>query len=119
MKRNLLRGMVLVLSLAPSAAFAHAGIGTASGVMHGFMHPISGLDHLLAMILVGLFGYQLGGKALWLLPLSFVAIMALGGVAGAAAISLPFVEIVIALSVVVLGVTVAAGVKAPVALAMA
>jgi urease accessory protein len=50
-----------------------------SAFMHGFMHPLSGLDHQLAMILVGIFAYQLGGRALWLVPLTFVSGMALGG----------------------------------------
>jgi urease accessory protein len=70
------------------------------------------------MILVGVFAYQLGGRALWLVPLTFVAAMALGGFLGVAGIPVPFVEIGIALSVIVLGGGVAFGVKAPVALAM-
>jgi urease accessory protein len=86
--------------------------------MHGFMHPLGGLDHQLAMILVGIFAYQLGGRALWLVPLTFVAVMAFGGFLGIAGIPAPFVELGIALSVVALGAIVAFGVKAPVALAM-
>jgi urease accessory protein len=82
------------------------------------MHPLGGLDHLLAMVLVGMFAYQLGGRAMWLVPATFIAVMALGGFLGIAAISVPFVEIGIALSVVVLGAVVAFGVKASVAVAM-
>ena len=119
MRRNMLRVAVIALGLAPTAALAHVGVGQASGMMHGFMHPLGGVDHLLAMILVGVFAYQLGRKALVLLPLSFVGLMALGGLADVAGMPLPFVEIGIALSVVVLGLAVAFGVNAPVALAVA
>jgi urease accessory protein len=86
--------------------------------MHGFMHPLGGLDHQLAMILVGIFAYQLDGRALWLVPLTFVGIMAVGGFLGIAGIPVPFIEIGIALSVIVLGAIVAFGVKVPVAVAM-
>ena len=100
-------------------ALAHAGIGSSNGFMHGFMHPLSGLDHQLAMILVGLFAYQLGGRALWLIPLTFVSLMAFGGFLGITGISIASVEVCIALSVIVLGIFVAFSVKAPVAVAMA
>ncbi len=118
MKRSFLRLTVLALCLVPTAALAHPAIGNASGFMHGFMHPLGGLDHQLAMILVGIFAYQLGGRALWLVPLSFIAMMAVGGFLGVTATPLPFVEIGIGLSVVVLGAIVAFGVKAPLAVAM-
>ena len=91
------------LCLAPSVAFAHTGVGDTAGFVHGFMHPLSGLDHQLAMVLVGMFAYRLGGRALWLVPLVFVAAMALGGLLGVNAMPLPFVEVGIALSVIVLG----------------
>jgi urease accessory protein len=118
MKRSFLRLTVLTLCLVPTAALAHPAIGNASGFVHGFMHPLGGLDHQLAMILVGIFAYQLGGRALWLVPLSFIAMMAVGGFLGVTATPLPFVEIGIALSVLVLGAIVAFGVKAPLAVAM-
>lgn len=118
MKRSFLRLTVLALYLVPTVAFAHPAIGNASGFMHGLMHPLSGLDHQLAMILVGIFAYQLGGRALWLVPLAFIAMMAVGGFLGVTATPVPFVEIGIALSVVVLGAIVAFGIKAPVAMAM-
>jgi urease accessory protein len=108
----------LAAFLAPTAALAHTGVGDTSGFMHGFMHPLGGLDHQLAMILVGVFAYQLGGRALWLVPLAFVAVMALGGFLGIADMPVPFIELGIALSVVVLGAIVAFGVKVPVAVAM-
>ncbi len=119
MRKNLLRVTVFALGLAPTAALAHVGVGQASGIMHGFMHPLGGVDHLLAMILAGVFAFQLGRKALVLLPLSFVGLIALGGLAGVAGMPLPFVELGIALSVVVLGLAVAFGVNAPLALAVA
>lgn len=118
MKRSFLQLTLFALCLIPTAALAHTGVGATSGFMHGFMHPLGGLDHLLAMVLVGMFAYQLGGRAMWLVPATFIAVMAVGGFLGIAGIPVPFVEIGIALSVVVLGAIVAFGVKAPVAVAM-
>jgi urease accessory protein len=116
--KRFLQLAVLALCLAPTAAVAHVGVGSTSGFVHGFMHPLSGLDHQLAMILVGLFAYQLGGRALWLVPLTFVSVMALCGFLGVMGLPIPFVEVGIALSVVVLGAIVAIGVRAPLAVAM-
>ena len=99
-------------------ALAHTGVGNTSGFVDGIGHPISGLDHVLAMLMVGVFAWQLGGRALWLVPLTFVCVMAVGGMLGVAGIGVPFVEIGIALSVVVLGAIVAFNVKAPIAAAM-
>src|SRR5262245_24077658 len=118
MKRSL-QFALLSLCLVPTAAHAHVGVGRASGFMHGFVHPLGGLDHQLAMILVGIFAYQLGGRALWLVPLTFVLVMAVGGFLGVMGVPVPFIEVGIALSVIVLGAIVAFGVKAPVAIAMA
>jgi urease accessory protein len=105
--------------LLPGTAFAHPGHGDASGFMHGFAHPIGGLDHVLAMVAVGLLAAHLGGRALFLVPLSFVAVMALGGGLGMAGIALPFVETAISLSVVVLGLAVALRLNLPTLAAMA
>jgi urease accessory protein len=116
--KRLLQLAILAIFLAPTAALAHTGVGDTSGFMYGFMHPLGGLDHQLAMILVGIFAYQLGGRALWLAPLTFVGIMAFGGFLGITGIPVPFIEIGIALSVIVLGAIVAFGVKVPVAVAM-
>lgn len=119
MKRSsFLKLTLLAVCLVPTTALAHTGVGAASGFTHGFMHPLGGLDHLLAMVMVGIFAYQLGGRALWLVPLTFIAVMALGGFLGVAAIPVPFVEIGIALSVIVLGAVVAFGLKTPVAVAI-
>jgi urease accessory protein len=73
----------------------------------GFLHPLSGIDHVTAMVAVGLFAAQLGGRALWAVPLTFVSVMTLGAVAGMTGVALPFVEVGIVTSVVVLGLAVA------------
>jgi urease accessory protein len=83
------------------------------------MHPIGGLDHVLAMVAVGLFAAQLGGRALWLVPASFVAVMAAAGIAGMSGMALPLTEAGIALSIIVLGAAVALRLAMPVAAAMA
>ncbi|MFK4809837.1 HupE/UreJ family protein [Devosia sp. ZW T5_3] len=108
-----------ILVLSPSLAFAHTGVGHTAGFFHGFEHPIGGLDHILAMVAVGVFAYVLGGRALWLVPLSFVGMMIVGFILGAAQIDLPFVELGIALSSVVIGAAAAWGRPMPVAAAMA
>lgn len=108
-----------ILVLSPSLAFAHTGIGHTAGFFHGFEHPIGGLDHILAMVAVGVFAYVLGGRALWLVPLSFVGMMIVGFILGAAQIDMPFVELGIALSSVVIGAAAAWGRPMPVAAAMA
>lgn len=103
----------------PTAALAHPAIGgDAHGFVHGFAHPLGGLDHVLAMVTVGIFAWQLGGRALWLVPGTFVAVMALGGLLGMTGIGIAGVEIGIAASVIVLGAIVALGVKPPIAIAM-
>ena len=111
--------LALVAALAPSLAFAHTGVGDTAGFSHGFLHPLTGLDHVLAMVMVGIFAWQLGGRALWLVPTTFVTLMAVGGTLGVAGIGVPFVEAGIALSVIVLGAIVALRVRAPIAVAMA
>jgi urease accessory protein len=107
-----------LLTLAATAAEAHTGIG-AAGLAHGFAHPLGGIDHVLAMVTVGVFAAQLGRRALWLVPLSFIAIMTAGAAVGMAGIGLPLVEIGIGLSVVVLGLCVAGGYRMSVLAAMA
>jgi urease accessory protein len=106
------------LLLVPTAAFAHTGISAAHDLTHGVLHPLTGLDHILAMITVGIFAAQLGGRALWLVPVTFVLVMAAAGAAAMSGLTVPFVEVAIALSVVVLGAVVAFNAKAPVAAAM-
>lgn len=109
----------LILLITAAAAEAHTGVGSTMGFAHGFGHPFSGLDHILAMVAVGLFAANLGGRALWLVPLSFVSMMVVGGALGITGVNLPFVEIGIAASVIVLGLAVAMQWNLPVAGAMA
>jgi len=92
-----------------SAAFAHPG--HEGGLTGGLAHPFTGLDHMLAMVAVGLWASQLGRPAIWLLPLVFPAVMAAGAVMGAHDVGLPWVEAGIVLSVVVLGAAVALGLR--------
>ena len=94
-------------------AFAHVESGTAAGLASGLLHPITGLDHLVAMVAVGLWGAQLGSPAIWLLPITFPLVMAFGGVLGLAKVSLPFTEQAVALSAVVLGVLILLRVRPP------
>ncbi len=93
--------------LATTAAQAHTGIGSTSAFSAGLMHPLSGIDHLLAMVAVGLWAGMHGGKALWLWPASFVGSMIVGGALGMAGLPVPFVEQGIQGSLVVLGLLVA------------
>lgn len=91
---------LLALGL-PSLALAHTGIG--HGFMQGMAHPVGGVDHLLAMIAVGLLAGRAGGAALWQIPASFIAMMACGTLVGMAAVPLPFIEVGIALSIMMFG----------------
>ena len=100
---RLLFAAVLLL---PSTVFAHVGSGNTGGFLTGMQHPISGLDHVLAMIAVGLWGAQLGAPALWLLPVAFPMMMAFGGMFGLLGLPLPGVEVGIAVSAIVLGIMV-------------
>lgn len=113
--RALLTALFVLL---PTAAFAHPGHGETLGFMAGFAHPMGGLDHVLCMVAVGVFAVVLGGRALLLVPLSFVSMMAVGFALGANGIGLPFVELGIALSSIVIGAVAASGKSMPVAGAM-
>lgn len=110
--------ILFCLSLS-SRAFAHDGANLTGGFQTGFLHPLSGLDHMLAMISVGLWGAALGRPLIIVLPVLFPIIMALGGGLGVAGVAMPPVEAGIALSVLVLGMMVALAVKAPVPVACA
>src|SRR5215510_9397113 len=96
--RNMMRRIASTASLALLATM----ISTAA-----FAHPLTGLDHLLAMVAVGLWASQLGGRALWLLPLTFPVMMAAGAALGFGGVALPWVEIGVTASVLVLGAAVA------------
>ena len=108
----------LFILLWPETAMAHVESGEAGGFVSGVMHPISGLDHVLAMVAVGLWGAQLGRPAVWLLPIAFPMMMAFGGMLGLIGVPIPGVEIGIAISGVVLGAMVLGEVKAPVSVAI-
>lgn len=109
---------VALMISAAGPAMAHTVDGGASGFVPGFLHPLSGFDHLLAMVSVGIWGAELGAPAIWLLPITFPLVMALGGVLGVIGVPLPGTELLIALSVLVLGSLVAWGRRVPLAAAM-
>ncbi len=109
--------MLLMLWSLAGVALAHEGGGHVGGFSSGFMHPLLGWDHVLAMVAVGLWGAFLGGSALWMLPIVFPFVMAIGGVLGIAGVDLPAVETGIALSAVILGSMVLAAARPPLWLA--
>jgi urease accessory protein len=108
-----------LFSLLPTLAFAHVGVGETSGFWHGFGHPVGGVDHILAMVAVGVFAFVLGGRALYLVPLSFVGMMTVGFLLGVGGVNVPAVEFGIGLSSVVIGAAAAMGRSMPVVAAMA
>jgi urease accessory protein len=117
--RGRVRGALAVAVLSAAAlgagsAQAHTGTGLPGGFLSGFSHPFGGLDHLLAMVSVGLWGAFLGRPLIYLLPVIFPTVMALGAVLAMVGLHLPSVEVGIALSVLVLGGCIALAVKAPV-----
>ncbi len=114
------RALALFALLAASAtAQAHGTTGAVDGFAAGFLHPLSGVDHLLAMVAVGIWGAALGAPLLWALPVAFPLLMVAGGVLGIAGVPLPFVESGIATSVIVLGLAIVAMWRAPPPLAVA
>ena len=110
---------LLMLVLLALPAWAHEQSGQAAGFVTGLLHPVSGLDHVLAMVAVGLWGAQLGAPAIWLLPVTFPLMMACGGFLGLLGVPLPGVEVGIAASAVLLGAMVATESRPPLALAAA
>jgi urease accessory protein len=105
--------LALLLAFSATPALAHVGAGAAGGFFSGFSHPIFGWDHVIAMVAVGLWGAFLGAPAIWLLPVVFPLVMALGGALGIIGVPLPAVETGIAASAVVLGLVVAFQVRPP------
>ena len=116
MKRIIMTGRFVLCSaavfLVPTIAFAHPDLEQ-TGLALGFVHPLTGADHLLVMVAVGILAATLGGRALWVLPLTFLAVMALGSGLGIIGVRLPLVEMVIVLSVVVMGLAIASPRKCP------
>ena len=92
--------ILLAVLCAPAPLLAHPRGGEATGFFAGLSHPVSGLDHVLAMIAVGLWGAQLGPPAVWLLPVTFPMVMAFGGTLGLLGVKLPGIEVGIALSAI-------------------
>ena len=114
--RILIALMGLVFS---TSAFAHTGHGETSGFAHGFMHPVGGFDHVLAMVAVGVLAFVIGGRARFALPLSFMAAMLAGGALGMSGFELPLVEAGIGASIVVIAGLAAFGATLPVGLTSA
>jgi urease accessory protein len=105
MKMNLSKSLLALalLIFLPNLASAHILPGTSHGFQDGLLHPLTGWDHLLAMIAVGLWAAQQRGRAMWLIPLSFVGMMLLGGILGLVGVTMPGAELAIAISVLALG----------------
>ena len=103
-----------VLAAAPALAHPGHGVHVENGFLAGFLHPLTGLDHILAMVAVGLWAASLGGRAVLAVPAGFVLFMSAGFIAALAGVSLPYVEPMILGSVIVIGLLVAASVRLPV-----
>ena len=109
------RGILALACLSwPALAFAHIGQGAISGgFLAGVAHPVFGLDHVVAMVAVGIWGAQLGHPAIWVLPVTFPIVMAFGGVLGGLGVPVPGIEIGIAISAIVLGGMIAFATRPP------
>jgi urease accessory protein len=104
------------ICLLPIQALAHTGVGQTTGFAAGFIHPVGGADHLLAMIAVGLWATQMRGRAVWAVPGTFVIMMIAGGALGMSGVHIPYIEQGILVSVLVLGVLIAGAFKLPLAI---
>ncbi|HET6378040.1 MAG TPA: HupE/UreJ family protein [Methylocella sp.] len=118
MPGKILAASLALWCLAAFPAFAHVGQGHTEGFAHGFVHPLTGLDHVIAMAAAGLYAAILGGRRLWLVPMAFIACMISGGSLGYGGIPFPQVEEGIGASVVVLSLAVALGFELPAVAAM-
>lgn len=96
--------LILLFLLVPNFVHAHSMAFTAIDLSSGFLHPLQGADHIVAMLAVGFWAAQLRGVALWVLPLTFVSVMAIGGLLGASGVSLDYAETIILISGFVLSV---------------
>ncbi len=110
MRPSILR-IGLLLSFFPVIALAHTDVGQTTGFTYGFSHPFTGADHMLAMVAVGLWASLIGGRAIWVVPSTFVAVMIVGGFLGFSGVSVPFIEEGILVSVLVLGILIAGAFK--------
>lgn len=109
-------GLVAIAVLAPTTGFAHTGTHEVSSIAAGLLHPFTGLDHLLAMLAVGLWAAQISGRQAWLLPALFPLAMVADAALALGGIGFPLVEPMIAISVIILGALVLAGASPPLAM---
>ena len=116
MKKLLITALVSMLTL-PNTVYAHVDDGGA-GFMAGFSHPVLGFDHLLAMLSVGILSAQMGGRSIWKVPATFIAVMLIGGILGMKGVNIISVELGIVFSVLALGCAIASDKKFPSLLAM-
>ena len=112
-----IHAIALLTAVWAPSALAHLLQGEAYGFVTGFLHPISGADHVLAMVAVGLWGAQLGAPAIWVLPIAFPLVMAMGAMFGFLGVPIPGVEYGIAASAIVLGAAVAFEMRPPLVIA--
>jgi len=115
--RKLVIAIIGLLSLLPEIAYAHVVQG-GGGFMSGLTHPVLGIDHLLAMLSVGILSAQMGGRSIWRVPATFVVVMLVGGIFGMKQVHIPYVELGIVVSVVTLGLAIASERNLPAFLAM-
>jgi urease accessory protein len=109
----MLKKVFITASIMKISLFAHTGIGHSFGFLSGFFHPIGGADHILAMFAVGLWAAQMGSRALWTVPLSFIVMMLAGAALGLNGVDIPFIESGILASILVLGMMIGLGIKMP------
>lgn len=120
-KAGLVRGMIvgLLLCLIPTTVYAHDGSNVPfGGFLAGLVHPVLGYDHFLAMLSVGILSAQIGGRAIWTVPATFVGVMAVGGILGLIGSGFQFVELGIAVSLIILGIVIAAERRLAIGVAM-
>lgn len=115
-KKHLEAFFLPVFCLIAGQAMAHTGEGSA--LSHGWLHPLTGLDHMTAMIAVGAWSAQIGGRAIWIIPVTFVSFMFLGGLIGFEQVDLPYTEIGVAFSIILLGLAIAFHKVLPIAFAV-
>lgn len=106
--------LLVIALLLPAVAWAHPGHAADAGLLSGIAHPFSGLDHLLAMLAVGIWAAQRGGRALWAWPVAFVALMSGGWAATLSGVTLPYIEQGIVASLLVFGLLIASATRLPV-----
>ncbi|MCW4631287.1 MULTISPECIES: HupE/UreJ family protein [Marinomonas] len=115
MRLSLKMALAALVAAIPALASAHPGHEHTTSFMTGFMHPMGGLDHLLAMLAIGLWAASLGGRALWAIPAAFVGTMLVGGGLAVAGVQVPFIEQGIVLSVILMGALLVGAARFPIA----